>query len=294
MANYNSDRNRNRSGSNQDWDNENDNYMNYRNQNSDDESRRYSSGSGYGQGRRDSGGNWGDRYRGDDDWNSSQGMYGGNQGMYTGSQGMYGNQGIYGERSGMNRNSGYGGRESYRDWDSNRGTSQHGYGRGGYRGDNDRNNDRGWWDKTKDEVSSWFGDDEAERRRQMDNRQEGQHRGKGPKGYTRSDDRIKEDINDKLSDDSTVDASDIDVSVNNCEVTLTGTVGNRWEKRRAEDVVESVSGVKHVENRLRVNSQNTGATSGTSNSGSGMANTGSGTIGSGATYRAGTYENSKS
>jgi osmotically-inducible protein OsmY len=287
MANYNSDRNRNRSGSTQDWDDDNDNNMNYRNQN-DDDRRRYSSGSGYGQGRRDMG-SYGERYRGDDDWNSSQGMYGGNQGMYTGSQGMYGNQGIYGERSGMNRGSNFSGRENYNDW-NNRGSSQHGYGRSGYRGDWNRENDRDWWDKTKDEVSSWFGDDDAERRRKMDNMREGQHRGKGPKGYTRSDDRIKEDVNDKLSDDPNVDASDIDVSVNNCEVTLTGTVTNRWEKRRAEDVAESVSGVKNVENRLRVSSSDMNTGSGTSNVGA--SKTGTGSLGS--TYKAGAYDSSKS
>jgi osmotically-inducible protein OsmY len=80
------------------------------------------------------------------------------------------------------------------------------------------------------------------------------HRGRGPKGYKRSDDRIREDINDRLSDDPWVDASDIEVSVNNGEVTLSGHVPERGAKRRTEDLVESVSGVTHVENRLRVTS----------------------------------------
>ena len=35
--------------------------------------------------------------------------------------------------------------------------------------------DRGWWDRTSDEVSSWLGDDEAERRRRMDERSGGGH-----------------------------------------------------------------------------------------------------------------------
>lgn len=78
------------------------------------------------------------------------------------------------------------------------------------------------------------------------------HRGKGPRNYTRSDDRMKEDINDRLSDDPFVDASDVDVSVSNGEVTLTGTVDHRSTKRRAEDLAEAVSGVRNVENRLRV------------------------------------------
>ncbi|RAW01394.1 BON domain-containing protein [Pseudochryseolinea flava] len=112
--------------------------------------------------------------------------------------------------------------------------------------------ERDWWDKTTDEVSSWFGNEEAERRREQDRRREGRHRGKGPKGYQRSDERIKDDINDRLSDDAFVDASDIDVTVQNGEVTLTGTVQSRSDKRRAEDVAEAVSGVKNVEVRLRV------------------------------------------
>ncbi len=115
------------------------------------------------------------------------------------------------------------------------------------------NRRRHWWDKAADEVAAWFGDDEAERRRQSDQRREGDFRGRGPKGYTRSDDRIKEDVNDRLTDDHALDASDIEVDVNNGEIVLSGTVDSRFEKRRAEDVAESVSGVRNVENRLRVN-----------------------------------------
>ncbi len=116
--------------------------------------------------------------------------------------------------------------------------------------DYDREGGRGWWDRASDEVASWFGDEEAERRRRMDDRSE--HRGRGPKGYRRSDERIKEDVNDRLSDDYYLDASEVEVAVNNTEVTLTGTVNNRNDKRRAEDLAESVSGVTNVENRLRV------------------------------------------
>ncbi|CAN7499512.1 BON domain-containing protein [Phenylobacterium sp. LjRoot219] len=80
----------------------------------------------------------------------------------------------------------------------------------------------------------------------------GEHRGRGPKNYTRSDERIREDINDRLSDDSWLDASDIEVVVTNCEVTLTGLVHTREDKRRAEDIAERVSGVQHLQNNLRV------------------------------------------
>lgn len=36
------------------------------------------------------------------------------------------------------------------------------------------------------------------------------------------------------------------------EVTLSGTVADREQKRRSEDVIETVAGVKDVQNRLRV------------------------------------------
>jgi osmotically-inducible protein OsmY len=90
--------------------------------------------------------------------------------------------------------------------------------------------ERGWWDRTKDEVRSWFGDEEAEHRRDAD------HRGRGPRSYTRSDDRIREDVNDWLMEDSFVDATDIEVMVVAGEVTLTGTVDNRDMKWRAENL----------------------------------------------------------
>jgi len=78
-----------------------------------------------------------------------------------------------------------------------------------------------------------------------------QHRGRGPRNYRRSDERIKEDINDRLSDRGDLDASDIDVTVINAEVTLEGTVNSRRDKRLAEDIAEEVSGVQNVENRLK-------------------------------------------
>jgi hypothetical protein len=80
----------------------------------------------------------------------------------------------------------------------------------------------------------------------------GQHSGRGPKGYQRSDERIKEDICERLTQAGDLDASDIEVQVNNGEVTLTGTVEQRQWKRIAEDTIENISGVKEVHNQLRV------------------------------------------
>jgi len=80
----------------------------------------------------------------------------------------------------------------------------------------------------------------------------GNYAGRGPKSYTRSDERILEDVNDQLTDHHGVDASDIEVRVQNCEVTLTGTVPDRMAKRIAEDCALAVRGVKDVHNQIRV------------------------------------------
>ena len=173
-----------------------------------------------------------DAYSGD----YSGGLYGGGIGGYTGG----GYQGYNPEsyRSSSRMNTGYS--SNY---------PESGY----YAGRSGRENDRGWWDKTSDEVASWFGDEEAERRRELDERQGG-YRGKGPKGYTRSDDRIKDDVSDRFEDHYYLDASDIDLEVNNGNVVLSGSVNSRYAKRLAEDIAEQCSGVKNVENRLRVDS----------------------------------------
>jgi osmotically-inducible protein OsmY len=85
-----------------------------------------------------------------------------------------------------------------------------------------------------------------------ENADDARHKGKGPRTYTRSDDRILEDINDRMCDNPYLDASEIEVTVNNGEVILTGTVENKEAKWLAEDIGEEISGVKNVENRLKV------------------------------------------
>jgi len=76
------------------------------------------------------------------------------------------------------------------------------------------------------------------------------HRGKGPRAYQRSDVRIQEDIHDLLKEDPYVDASDVEVVVDRGEVTLSGIVEDKQTKRRIEDIIDSVSGVKDIQNRL--------------------------------------------
>jgi hypothetical protein len=80
----------------------------------------------------------------------------------------------------------------------------------------------------------------------------GPHRGKGPIGYQRSDERIREMVCESLADDDQLDASHIEVTVNHGELTLSGTVDDRRAKRDAEDCACSVSGVRDVQNLLRV------------------------------------------
>lgn len=80
----------------------------------------------------------------------------------------------------------------------------------------------------------------------------GQFRGRGPKGYRRSDERIREDVCECLTEDEHIDASNIDVEVKDCEVTLTGSVSSRDEKRRAEDLIDDLPGVRDIHNNLRV------------------------------------------
>ncbi len=82
--------------------------------------------------------------------------------------------------------------------------------------------------------------------------QQPSHRGKGPAGYQRSDERVREMVCEALSDDHNVDATNIDVTVKSGEVVLSGTVEDRMQKRMAEDVVYQVAGVKDVQNQIRV------------------------------------------
>jgi osmotically-inducible protein OsmY len=76
--------------------------------------------------------------------------------------------------------------------------------------------------------------------------------GRGPKGYRRSDERIEEEICERLTVHPAIDASEIEVSVSNGDVTLKGTVNNRAEKHLTESMTETVSGVKEVYNQLRI------------------------------------------
>lgn len=77
-------------------------------------------------------------------------------------------------------------------------------------------------------------------------------RGKPPRGYQKSDDRIREEICDLIVRDSDIDASDVEIAVNGGEVTLTGSVEERRDKWELEELSERVYGVKDVNNQLKV------------------------------------------
>jgi osmotically-inducible protein OsmY len=144
---------------------------------------------------------------------------------------------------------GFGGHEGRRPYSPSYGPGSYSptLGPGSSRDDYRRSrSERGFMDRAADEVASWFGDEDAERRREQD------HRGRGPSGYTRSDERIREDVHDRLTDSPYVDASNVSVTVEKGEVTLDGTVTSRAQKREAEDCVDDISGVRHVQNNLRV------------------------------------------
>jgi hypothetical protein len=75
--------------------------------------------------------------------------------------------------------------------------------------------------------------------------------GLGPRNYERSDERICEDVCERLTRHGRLDASDIEVEVNHGEVTLQGTVNSQEEKRIAEDAIASIPGVMDIHNRLQ-------------------------------------------
>jgi hypothetical protein len=144
--------------------------------------------------------------------------------QYGSQRGWEGGGSPSGQRAGSGQSSGYAGP---------------GYGYGGY-GDTGRPSQGG---------SSRFGQGP------------GLHRGKGPKGYQRSDERLKEIISERLRDDPHVDASEITVNVSSGKVTLEGTVDSREAKNAAEDIVEHC-GCEDVQNNLRVQRSTESSSSG--------------------------------
>lgn len=207
--------------------------------------------SGYGRGREYSG-------------RESRGHYGNEEGGWQGREReQWRNRSAQGE---YDRNANYGGYGSS-------GTGNYrGYGGGGgsytggqreYTGRGEMRNEGGHGLADMDEGYRSYGQglDWREGSYRQD-QESGQHRGRGPRGYRRSDERIREDVCDCLSDDDRLDASNIDVIVKEGEVQLSGSVTSREDKRRAESLVECISGVKEVQNGIRVQDQQRTQTTG--------------------------------
>jgi osmotically-inducible protein OsmY len=79
---------------------------------------------------------------------------------------------------------------------------------------------------------------------------EATQRGKGP--AQRTDEQIKSAIEEVLTEDPWLDASDIQVGVQQGIAQLSGTVTSRQAKRHAEDLADQVRGVHDVQNTLRI------------------------------------------
>lgn len=93
------------------------------------------------------------------------------------------------------------------------------------------------------ESNRWSDDIRSEASRES-------YRGKGPKGYKRSSERIREEACEILTRSHDLDASNIDVVIQDDILVLDGEVSSRHDKRLAEDLVENISGVRDVHNHL--------------------------------------------
>lgn len=80
----------------------------------------------------------------------------------------------------------------------------------------------------------------------------------GPKGYQRSDERIREDLCERLMRARHVDSSEVTVEVTQGKVLLEGTVPQRRMKHAIEDMADACLGVRDIDNRIRVAAGNPG------------------------------------
>jgi len=79
------------------------------------------------------------------------------------------------------------------------------------------------------------------------------YRGKGPRNYKRSRERILDDVAEALTREPELAAGEITVEVNDeRDVVLGGEVGHKADKRLAEDLAADVVGVRDVHNHIRV------------------------------------------
>jgi hypothetical protein len=97
--------------------------------------------------------------------------------------------------------------------------------------------------------NTWGGEQfRADRREEQGRRQANS----GPRGRRKSDESLRQEIREILNADPEVEATDIEVEVEGGAVTLRGAVVDSDARLLAEELVESLVGVREVHNRLRV------------------------------------------
>lgn len=69
---------------------------------------------------------------------------------------------------------------------------------------------------------------------------------------TASDDRIYDEVRQKLAADEDINGGGLDVMVKNGTVTLRGRVHNAKAKEKAEKITKKVKGVTRVDNELKL------------------------------------------
>ncbi len=67
-----------------------------------------------------------------------------------------------------------------------------------------------------------------------------------------ADERIWEEVHDRLMRHPDLDVAEVEIEVEEAEVTLAGRVDSREAKWLAEEVTRTVPGVQGVHNRLKV------------------------------------------
>ncbi|HLU77901.1 MAG TPA: BON domain-containing protein [Burkholderiales bacterium] len=94
--------------------------------------------------------------------------------------------------------------------------------------------------------------------------QPGRSQRRGPKNYQRSDERLQEEICERLMARWDLDTSEVSVQVSQGEVTLEGVVPERRMRHEIENLVDDCHGVKDIDNRIRVQSAYGSTSSGSS------------------------------
>lgn len=102
------------------------------------------------------------------------------------------------------------------------------------------------------EYNGYYGDMNARDNIGADVYARTDHRGKGPKGWKRSDERIREDVCEALYNSYDVDASQIEVYVEEGIARLSGAVPTRRMKKIAENLTEKVGGIVDVQNEIQI------------------------------------------